>query len=428
MSGQEQNVGSGRRARTEGFRALGHADYRLYLGGMLFRGTAVWMQLVSLPWLAVELGAGPAELGLVVGLQFLPTLVISPLGGVLADRMDRSRVLTITQIGSALQGLGLFWLASSGAATIPALLAFAFSFGVLTAIELPVRQAYLTELVPSDAVSSAVSLHSTAWNTTRFIGPGLAGIIIATLGVAASFLVSAVMAALVAISILWLERHRFHPPRQAQSTSGVLSSLSDGAKFASGEPQIRWALILVTAGGIFGIQSFQTLAPLYVSDALGLGGGAYGAFVAVWGGGAVAASYVVTLMAHGDRRIWLVGGAAGLSLLLAFLAWVGSAPVAFAAVVLLGFAQISLAQNAMVTVQIAAPDEMRGRVMGLYTTVFQGTGPFGAFIAGWLGSVIGVRWAMFAMALVLGVIAGMAAVALRHARQAPTTPALSPDS
>ncbi|MCC6617818.1 MAG: MFS transporter [Chloroflexi bacterium] len=408
--------------RSEGFRALSHAGFRVYFGGMLLRGTAVWMQMVSLPWLAVELGASPAQLGLIAGFQFLPTLVISPIGGVVADRVDRGRVLTLTQLASVAQAIALAIVASSGGATIPLLAAFALSFGVMTAIELPVRQAYVAELIPRADLTSAVSLHATAWNTTRFIGPGLSGLIIATAGVEACFLASAAAAFAVTVSIIWLEHHRYHRVERTPTNAGIIESLVEGARFAAREPQIRWALLLVTAGGVLGIQVFQTLAPLYVSEALGLGGGGFGAFIALWGGGAVIASYVVTAMARGDRRPWLVGGMLGMAALLGLLAVLESPPLAFGSVIALGFCQIALAQNAMVTVQSSTPDALRGRVMGLYTTLFQGTSPFGAFLAGFLGEVIGIRGSMASGALALGSVAVIGAFALRRARRGPDDP------
>jgi MFS family permease len=385
---------------TAGFRALRHQGFRVYFAGMLLRGTAVWMQMVSLPWAAVELGAGPAALGVIAGLQFLPTLIISPLGGVLADRYDRARILIATQMGSVIQGLGLFALSVSDSTSLPALAMFALSFGVLTAVELPVRQAYVTDLVPRSEVTSAVSLHSTAWNTTRFIGPALAGLVIATLGVAASFLLSAFAQIAVTASLLWLSRHEVHRLPAVVQTKGVLRSLLDGARFAMAEPRIRTTIVLATVGNILGIQVFQTLAPLYVNDLLGLGGGAYGVFMALWGAGAVVASYVVTIAAR-NRRRWMVGVALGLAAALGALSRIVWPELAFLIAFLLGFTQIALIQNAIITVQVITPDEYRGRIMGLYTTVFQGTSPIGAFVAGALGEAIGVRGAMTVAAVAL---------------------------
>lgn len=400
--------------RSPGFGAFRHLGFRVYFAGMLVRGTAVWMQLVSLPWAAVEAGASAGELGVITALQFLPTLVISPIGGVMADRWDRARILLLTQVGSALQGLGLSLVVLADASSIPVLALFAVTFGTLTAIELPVRQSFVPDLAPEAEVTSAVSLHSTAWNTTRFIGPGAAGIVIATYGVAASFLVSAVGAALVTISIAWLARHPVHARPRDGVRHGVRSALRDGARFAFGVPRIRAAIVMASAGNILGIQVFLTLAPLFVASELGLGGGAFGALMAAWGGGAVLASYVVTIAAR-DRRRWMERGSLGLAISVAVFGRLDAAAPAFALAGILGFMQIALIQNAILTVQLGTPDALRGRVLGLYTTVFQGTGPAGAVIGGLAAEAIGLRDALLFAAVALAVVWAVVAVTMRPA-------------
>jgi MFS family permease len=400
--------------RRGGFRALAYPGFRLYFAGMLARGTAVWMQLVMIPLLAVQLGASPLELGAVTALLFLPTLLMAALGGVLADRVDRGRVLLVTQAGSGTLSLSLCLLLVADAAALGWVAVAALSFGILTAFELPVRQAYLTELVPKDDVTSAVSLHATAWNTTRFIGPVVAGVLIATVGSAAAFLVAAAIAYLVSLTVLWMERYR-EPGRQRDgSATSVLADLKEGAAFALQEPGVRWPLVLVAAGGILGIQAFQTLAPLYGTEELGLEPGLYGLYLGLWGAGAVVAAFVVTAFARGDRRPWLIGGTLSMALLLGAIAIVGLVPVAFALAFALGFAQIVLIQNALISVQAATPDALRGRVMGIYVTVFQGSSPFGALLAGWLAELVGVRGAMLAGASGLAIVGLGAAVALRR--------------
>lgn len=405
------------RRRSDGFRALRQPGYRIYFVSMLIRGSAVWMQLVAVPWYALQLGASPAQLGLIVGLQFLPSLVLSPIAGVVADRLDRARVLLTTQTGAFVNAGAFTLLAVTDQGSLVLVALLALMFGTLNAIELPARQAYLTELVPKEDVTSAVSLHATAWNTTRFVGPGVAGLLIATVGVAGAFAASLSMAIGVAGSILILERFRHPLPTPTGERGSILASLAEGARFSFHEPRIRWPLVYVAATGMLGIQAFQTLSPLYVSRELGLDGGAYGAFMALWGGGAVAAAYLVTMYAHGDRWRWLIGGGAGLAGLLGVLAVVGSPIVAFVVVIALGFAQIAVAQNALVTVAQAAPDAMRGRVMGLYTTIFQGTSPFGAFFAGWLAEQVGVRLAMATGAALLGLVVLAGAIAVRRNRR-----------
>jgi MFS family permease len=398
-----------------GFRALVHPGYRLYFVGMLLRGTAVWMQLIGLPWYAVELGAGPLEVGIVSASQSLPFLFIAPLGGVIADRVERARVLIAAQAGVFLQSMVVVGLILTHSGSIPILALAGLVSGTLIAFELPVRQAYLTDLVPPEDVTSAVSLHSTAFNTTRFIGPGFAGILIAVLGVASVFATAGIFALTVAASVVIGERSKPHARVVIPTDLSIRESFVEGARFAAGEPRIRTALLFVAAGSIFGIQAFQTLAPLFVVDTLGLDGGAYGAYMAVWGAGAVVTAYVITLVASGDRRTWLFSGATALAILLAVLSRTESAPMAFILAGLLGAGQISLVTNALVTVQSAVPDALRGRVLGFYTTLYQGSAPIGAILAGTLASVVGVRMAMLAGAAALGaaVVIGLIAAGRR---------------
>jgi MFS family permease len=408
------DAGAPGRSVRDGFRALRYPGYRIYFAGMLLRGAAIWMLMVTVPWLATELGASPSELGVITALLFLPTLFIGALGGVLADRVERRSVLLAAQLAASALATGLFLVSAADAATLVIVGLAALVFGILTAIEIPVRQAYLTELVPREDVASAVSLHATAWNTTRLLGPVVAGLIIATAGVAATFLFAAAVALATAATVPWMDRHRQSGRHREGATSGILADLREGAAFAVREPVVRWPLILVAGLAIFGMGFFVTLAPLYVPEVLGLGAGAYGAFVGATGAGALVAALVVTAVARGDRRPWLVGGMLVIAALMAGLAIVGLTPVAFVLAFAFGAAQIALAQNALVSVQSATPDVLRGRVMGIWVMVFQGTSPFGSLLAGWLAEATGIRAAMLVAAAALAAIGLAAAYALRR--------------
>jgi predicted MFS family arabinose efflux permease len=265
-----------------------------------------------------------------------------------------------------------------------------------------------------------VSLHATAWNITRFLGPAIAGGLIATIGVAACFAVAAGASVLVAASVVVLRGFRRHARAVPSGGGSVLGALRDGVRFASANTQIRWAMLVLAAAGVLGVQAFQTLAPLYVSQTLGLGGGAYGAFLAAWGGGALMGTFAVTLFARGDRRRLVVAGAFALSALLGALAFTRWPPASFALAAGLGVAQISTIQNAMITVQQAATDQFRGRVMGLYTTVFQGTNPIGAFLAGAIAETFGIAEAMLAGAGGLAAVAVLARMRLGASARAST--------
>lgn len=403
------------RGRLRGFRALRYPGFRIYFVGMLFRGLAMWMPLVAIPWLAVELGATPAEIGIITGFFFLPTLFVGPLGGVLADRVDRRNLLIGAQLfAAALSGV-VTLLVMAELQTLPIVAAASFGFGLLIALEVPVRQAYMTELVPARDISSAASLHATAWNSTRLIGPVVAGLLIATVGSATPFLFACLASLAVSASFFWMDRYREQGRQRHDRSQSMLADLRGGAEFAIAEPVVRWSLVLIWAAAMFGMATFSTLAPIYAQRELGMGADGYGAFLGAAGAGALAAALLVTTFAHGDRRPWLIVGVLAMAVLVAGIAVAGSANVAFLFAFLLGAAQIVLAQNALVSVHSATPDLLRGRVMGIWVMTFQGSSLFGAVLSGWLADAFGVRAAMLWGAISLAAVGLLAVLAIRRA-------------
>ncbi len=403
------------RGRLHGFRALHHPGFRIYFVGMIFRGLAMWMPLVAIPWLAVELGATPAQVGIVTGFLFLPTLFVGPLGGVLADRVERRKVLVSAQLLAAALSGALFLLVVIDTQTLPLLAAASFGFGLLIAVEVPVRQSFMTEMVPMRDISSAASLHATAWNSTRMLGPVLAGVMIATIGSASPFAFAAVASLVVSASFLWMDRYREQGRQRADSSNPILSDLRAGASFVLHEPVVLLSLVLIWAAAMLGMASFTTLAPIYVQNELGMGAEGFGAFLGASGAGALTAALLVTTFAHGDRRGWLSFGVIAMAVLVAGIGLAQSTEVVFVLAFLLGAAQITLAQNALVSVHSATPDPLRGRVMGIWVMTFQGSSLFGAVLSGWLADVFGVRSALLIGALALAVIGSIAIVAIRRA-------------
>jgi MFS family permease len=403
------------RGRLHGFRAFRWPGFRIYFVGMLFRGFAMWMPLVAVPWLAVELGATPTEVGVITGFFFLPTLFVGPMGGVLADRVERRNVLVVAQSSAAVLAGAIFLLVVSGSQTLPLLALSSFGFGLLIAIEVPVRQAFMAELVPRADLSSAASLHATAWNTTRLLGPIIAGLLIATIGPAAPFAFTFVAAVGVTLSFLWMDRYRDKTRQRADRSHSVLSDLRGGLSFAARNPVVRYSLLLIWAAAMFGIATFTTLAPLFAQDELGLGADGYGMFLGASGAGALVAALLVTTFAHGDRRPWLAAGVVSMAALVAGIALVEQTTVVFVLAFLLGAAQITLAQNALVSVHGATPDALRGRVIGIWVMTFQGSSLFGSLLSGWLADVLDVRTAMLINAAALGLIGVLAILAIRRA-------------
>jgi MFS family permease len=413
--GQPPAPGPAKRGRLHGFRAFRHPGFRIYFVGMLFRGLSMWMPLVAIPWLAVELGATPAQIGIVTGFFFLPTLVVGPMGGVLADRVERRKVLVGAQLFASGLSAAVFMLVATESQTLAILAVASFGFGTLIAIEVPVRQAYMTEMVPKADMSSAASLHATAWNTTRLLGPVLAGIMIATIGPASPFAFAAAASLLVALSFLWMDRYREKGRQRADRSHSVMSDLRAGLAFAMRDPVVRLSLALIWAAAMFGMATYTTLAPLYAQEELGLGADGYGAFLGAAGAGALTAALLVTAFAHGDRRNWLIAGTLSMAALVAAIALAQSTTLVFIFAFLLGASQIVLAQNALVSVHAATPDDLRGRVMGIWVMTFQASSLFGAIFSGWLADLVGVRAAMLAGAFALALVGLAVIVAIRRA-------------
>jgi predicted MFS family arabinose efflux permease len=302
----------------------------------------------------------------------------------------------------------------AGWLSLPILAAASFGFGLVIAIEVPVRQSYMTELVPRADISSAASLHATAWNSTRLVGPVVAGLLIALVGSASPFLVASVVSVVVALSFLWMDRYREQGRQRADRSQSILADLRGGASFAFREPAVRWSLILIWATAMFGLAMFSTLAPIYAPQELGLDADGYGAFLGASGAGALVAALAVTTFAHGDRRRWLSVGVMAMALFLGGIAVASSPQVVFVLAFLFGAAQITIAQNALVSVHAATPDALRGRVMGLWVTMFQGSSLFGAVLAGGLADALGIRVAMLLGAMALAGLGLYAVVAIRR--------------
>ena len=301
----------GRLAVPAGFRAFRHAAFRFYWAGMLARGTAMWMLFVAIPWLAVELGGSAVHLGVIGALLFLPTLVATPLAGLWADNHRGAGALLAGQAASSVQAVVLLALVLTGAASIEVLALLALAFGALVAIEVPIRQVYVAELVPPDEIPSAVSLHSTAFNTTRFTGPSVCAVLIAAAGIEAAFAVAGVLSLLSVLSIVMIERVRVRKP-DASDPNRVRVGPRDAFRYVRQSKDVRLAMVLASAASVFGIMTFQTLAPVYVVEQLGTGGGDYGALMTMWGAGAVAGAYASTVVVHGRRLPWLLLGTAGI--------------------------------------------------------------------------------------------------------------------
>jgi MFS family permease len=407
-----------------GFGALGIRNYRLYWSGQVVSLVGTWMQQVSLPWLVLSLGGSPIQLGFVSVLQFGPSMVLAPFGGVFADRIEKRHALIATQIGAAIQAGVLFALTATGVVEIWMVMVMAFWLGLVNAIDMPTRQALAADLVPRNLLANAIALNSMAFNSARIVGPATAGVIIAagtaatgsaTAGVAVNLGINAVSYAAVLIGLLRMDPRQIRRPEQPERHPPVLHSLREGFDYAVRTPLVLWCLVLLGGIAAFGF-NFQILLPLFARHVLGLGPEAYGGLYAAMGVGSLGGSLTLAFMRQ--RRaiaLMLVGGTVFSALLVA----IGAARdvlVAGALVMAAGYASMLMINTINATVQANVTDALRGRVMSFYVTVFAGSAPLGGLFAGAVAEAWGTPAAFFAGAALSLLTVGVVALGLRGAR------------
>ncbi len=368
--------------------ALRHRNYRIFIGGQFLSLIGTWMQSVAQGWLVLQLTNSPFQVGLVTTLSSLPVLFFTLPGGVLADRMDKRRLILLLQAGMLAEALTLGTLIATGRVTVGWVMALAFAYGILTAFEVPARQAFVVELVGKRDLSSAIALNATAFNVTRVLGPSVAGVLIATVGIAACFFVNAAsyVAVLAGLAMLRL-------PPAAPDTGGrsPWEALAEGTRYVRDTPWPRALIALTATFSIFGYASLPML-PVFARDALATGAGGYGLLVASVGigatGGALALAALGTRV---PRRPLLFAGGILFGGFLVGAAWTGAYWLAALLLGLTGLAMILTNVSVNTLLQTESPDALRGRVMGFYSFVVLGMAPFGALQMGWLADHLGIR-------------------------------------
>jgi MFS family permease len=368
------------------FAAFRIANYRRYVTGQAISLIGTWMQVTAQAWLVLTLTHSSAALGLVVALQTLPVLVLAPYGGVLADRLDKRRLMVLLQSLMGLQALVLGLLTISGEVRLWHVCVLATMLGVNNAFENPARQAFMLEMVGADTLRNAVSLNSVMVNVARAIGPAVAGILIATIGEGVCFLLNAASFAAVIVSLTLLDRSRLSPSPPAPRAAG---QLREGFAYAAGTPQIAVPLMMMTMVGTLAYE-FQVSLPVMARQGLHRGAEAFGLMTAAMGVGAIVGGLVVAGLGRTGLRP-LVTAAASFGVVILFAAAAPSLAVELAALTLVGYASVSFMAIGNATLQLASAPSMRGRVMALWFVAFQGTTPIGGPVIGWVAAIGGAR-------------------------------------
>jgi MFS family permease len=370
------------RGLRRGFAALRHTNYRYYISGQIVSLVGTWMQSVSQPWLVLLLGGSPLQLGTVLALQYAPALFLAPLGGVLADRVDKRRALMVANAVASAEAIVLFGLTVTGVVEIWHVMVLASVLGMVNAVEMPLRQAFAAELVPRRDLMNAIALNSATFNLARILGPAIAGLTLALFGPAFNFAINAVSYLGVLAGLWRIDPSGLHRVERPEHFGSVRSSLAEGLRYARRTPSVLFPLLLLGGMATFGM-NFQTLLPLYARDTLQLGAEGYGALFASMGVGSLIGS--LTLAFAGSRRPLLrliMGGAVFFIVFEVSLGLVRAPIMAFPLMIALGMASMLMVNTINVIIQNSVSDELRGRVMSLYVTVFAGSAPIGGFFAG----------------------------------------------
>jgi MFS family permease len=399
-TGTRTQVNAGRERRSE-FRALRNSSFRWYFAGQVASASGTFLQQTAIGWLVLKLTGNAAALGLVLAAGGIPSLLLGPWGGAIADRIDLRKLLIGTQIAYALLA-GLLWLlALTGHASVSVIIAIGVASGIVSIPDSPARQAFVSSLVPPEDLSSAVSLNGVVMNSSRVVGPAVAGVLIVTVGTTPCFGVNALSYVAVIGALLAIRPLRQGKPRN--SAGGV----REGLRYAAGREQLRLPLTMMALVGLLAF-NFAVILPVLASDTFHGGGGTYGLLSTMLSIGSVAGSFGVGLIKH-PRRIYLMTAALAFGITLVLAAVSPTVPVACVVLLLTGVAAFSFVTLCSTTLQLHSAPAYRGRIMALWVFVYMGTTPVGSVITGAITSAGGARASLLAGAAACLVAAAIAA-------------------
>ncbi len=370
------------------FASLSVRNYRWWASGAFVSNVGTWMGRVAQDWLVLTVltDHSSTALGVVTGLQFLPFLLLAPFAGAFVDRRNKRRILLVTQSLLAVTSLLLGLLVVSGHVTLWEVYLLALIQGMVTAVDNPARQTFVSEVVPRSVLANAVSLNSASFNAGRLIGPGLAGLLIAAIGTGPVLLMNTASFVFVILALAGLDRSQLHPAGRPRGRGSV----REGLGYVRRRPDLLLVMFLVFMLGTFGM-NFQITMALMATTIFHKGAGEYGLLGSVMAVGSLSGALFSARRNEPRLRILLTA-------LVGFVIATAAASlaptyVAFAVLLVpVGLASLTALTTANSLVQTRVDPDMRGRVMALYMAIFAGGTPFGAPLIGWIGEAFGARW------------------------------------
>ena len=394
------------------FQSFRYRNYRLFFGGQLVSQVGSWMQRIALAWYILELTKSPTyphgnpfAVGLMAFAQFLPFTLFGLFAGVITDRFDARRLVLGTQIGQTISAIVLTWLALSGVAQPWMLYSIAFINGTILVLDAPSRQQLTYRMVGREALPNAIALNSSLFNASRILGPSVAGILLGFAGVGVCFLVNAISFVAVLGSLLMMRTSEFFTLEEFERPR-FWAGTKEGIAFVRTQPRMLVVLGLTLVLSTFAF-NFNVTLPVLAKITLQGNGLVFGFLSAVFGAGALVGALVVAALSKASTRVLLIGAAlfSGAELILAPAT---NVLVAGLLLFLVGVGFTAWAANSQATLQLAAPDRLRGRIIGIYFYAFMGTGPIAGLFAGWLCAKGGTELA-FAVAGAVGLVSVVAA-------------------
>jgi MFS family permease len=385
------------------FRSLRVRNYRLYFFSQIVSMTGTWAQSVAQIWLVLQLTGSGVALGIVTGLQFAPILLFGAWTGLLADRVDKRRLVMVTQATAAVLALALGVITVADVVELWMIYALAFGLGIATAVEIPARQSFVIEMVGEDDLVNAVGLNSAVFTSSRIAGPALAALLIATSGIAWCFFLNAVSFLAVIFALSRMDTDELQPMPRVPRSKG---QIREGWRYVRSRPELSLALLLMAVVGTLAF-NFRVILPLMATDVFEGGAGAYGMLSAIMAVGTVGGALGAAATGRPNRRV-LVWSAVAFGALIVVAAAAPSLTTEAIILVPIGAVSMIFIATCNATLQLGSSDLMRGRVMALYAMLFLGTTPIGSPIVGWLAETIGPR-ETFALTGVATLVAAVAA-------------------
>lgn len=373
-------------------RALRHRNFRLFFSGQIVSLVGTWIQQMAMSWLAYRITRSPLMLGVVGFTGQIPSFLFTPFAGVLADRLNRHRMLILTQSLAMLQAFVLSFLVLTETVNIPWLIGLSLFLGLVNSFDMPIRQSFVIQMVEDrNDLGNAIALNSTMINAARIIGPMVAGILVSLVGEGICFLLNG----LSYIAVIWaLMLMKIKPATGEKQRSHLFAELQEGFRYAFSFPPLRSIILLVGLVSLTGL-SYAVILPVYVKEVLHGGANTQGFLMGTVGVGALfAALFLASRKTVVGLETFIPIAAGTIGLGLCFFAFTSSFWLALPILFFLGVGMIAQMVSSNTIIQTIVEESKRGRVMSIYVMALMGMGPFGSLFTGSLTHAIGVRGAL----------------------------------